>query len=527
MRSVERSFSKYAILQALCAAILIVLGFPPLGWWPATLAGYAWFLVGVFERKSQGLATVTWFGSVFFFTQLILFHWLSNAFHYFHDYRWVTATILALISIVLLTTFYLAAAVAWLSLRWLMRCERVEPSVLVAVPFFALMELLHTWWFVWAPYWSIAGSHKLLSSVYILGDVGWSLLFVTTAFVLARSWISYRSRARSISASVFSALSGLFFFAASGYSCGILAERSLRASFKATQAVAVVQHPPYSVEQAVDRTFLLDLSALKSAQQTLVDTLAQQYQRSGIKEQLWTVWGESSHDRLNIADAADLSLLHRWTNTLSGVQFVGLDIEAQPIALDQPTLKHNVMMMIRDNVEEYHLYRKTVLFPFAETVPGAGLFPWLARLFGEHLISAGSDSPILEHETGEVLFIRLICWEALVRSYVYEAVARAKATRPEASIVLVQTSNDLWFDSTLEVVLHSLAVRWRAATLGLPLIRASKTGGSEIVAPWGEIIARANLKGSEILLARLPVRRSVLGNKVIHAVGLENTLSVP
>jgi apolipoprotein N-acyltransferase len=74
----------------------------------------------------------------------------------------------------------------------------------------------------------------------------------------------------------------------------------------------------------------------------------------------------------------------------------------------------------------------------------------------------------------------LICYESL-----YPGFTPAGVGRPEW---IVNVSNDAWFGATSGPIQHLNLASYRAIETGLPVVRATPTGVSAIIDPWGRVI---------------------------------------
>jgi apolipoprotein N-acyltransferase len=131
-------------------------------------------------------------------------------------------------------------------------------------------------------------------------------------------------------------------------------------------------------------------------------------------------------------------------------------------------------------------YRKSLLFPLSEQVPGWLDFPALrAALPWTGRWTPGPGPRVVELHVrggGVVRFAPLICYEAIYTGYV------ARAARQGADVLLT-ISNDAWFADAAAPRLHLAAAALRSVETRLPQIRATNSGISALVLPSGEIVA--------------------------------------
>jgi apolipoprotein N-acyltransferase len=129
-------------------------------------------------------------------------------------------------------------------------------------------------------------------------------------------------------------------------------------------------------------------------------------------------------------------------------------------------------------------YRKRHLVPLGEYIP----LRFLASFFNRWIkipmsdIDVGDDSQPLLRAAGQPLGVS-ICFE--------DAFARdVRKDLPEATL-LVNVSNDAWFEDSHELYQHHEIARMRALESGRYMLRSTNTGISSIIGPHGEVVALA------------------------------------
>ncbi|MCW8831441.1 MAG: apolipoprotein N-acyltransferase [Gammaproteobacteria bacterium] len=127
-------------------------------------------------------------------------------------------------------------------------------------------------------------------------------------------------------------------------------------------------------------------------------------------------------------------------------------------------------------------YRKRHLVPLGEYVPLRSLIEFFNRFMKipmSDIASGDYDQPLLR-AAGQPLGVS-VCFE--------DAFARdVRKDLPEASL-LVNVSNDAWFDGSHEPFQHHAIARMRALESGRYMLRATNTGISSVIGPKGEEIA--------------------------------------
>ncbi len=122
---------------------------------------------------------------------------------------------------------------------------------------------------------------------------------------------------------------------------------------------------------------------------------------------------------------------------------------------------------------EVEFYRKNKPVPFGESVPGLDLLPasWRAKVPNIGNLDLGTDNPVMQ--LGEHRFKNLVCYEAVIPSYVREAA--------EGADFLVNITEDYWYGDTAHVSQHRSVFILRAVENRVPVVRVTNVGPSGIV----------------------------------------------
>jgi apolipoprotein N-acyltransferase len=131
-------------------------------------------------------------------------------------------------------------------------------------------------------------------------------------------------------------------------------------------------------------------------------------------------------------------------------------------------------------------YHKRVLMPFGEYTPLSETFPWLAEINNEAANFVAGSSPSLHTfptDSGPIQISTLICYEDVVQGLAVEA------TR-EGAEVLVNLTNDGWFQNSPALKQHHLIASFRAIENKRFHLRATNTGKTGVVNPLGITVAR-------------------------------------
>jgi apolipoprotein N-acyltransferase len=151
------------------------------------------------------------------------------------------------------------------------------------------------------------------------------------------------------------------------------------------------------------------------------------------------------------------------------------------------------------------IYDKHRLVPFGEFLPlgelmGAAGIRSLVHMPAD--FSAGpTPAPIDLPNAPRVQ--PLVCYESL-----YPGFTPAGRGRPEW---IVNVSNDAWFGATSGPLQHLNLASYRAIETGLPVVRATPTGVSAVIDPWGRVIDGQRLESGEsgVIDALLPAPAAV------------------
>jgi apolipoprotein N-acyltransferase len=128
-------------------------------------------------------------------------------------------------------------------------------------------------------------------------------------------------------------------------------------------------------------------------------------------------------------------------------------------------------------------YAKQHLVIFGEYIPLDDVYPWLRRLAPiEESFTAGSVQTVFRLDTSPRAFAVLICFEDTVA-----ALAR-RAVRAGARLLVNQT-NDAWFDPSWASRQHMLQCVFRCVENRVPAVRSTNTGITCYIDRTGRVIA--------------------------------------
>jgi apolipoprotein N-acyltransferase len=213
------------------------------------------------------------------------------------------------------------------------------------------------------------------------------------------------------------------------------------------------------------------------------------------------IWPEAA-----IPDAANRVLApQNWTavaitGALAPGQFLLAGLYREQGPYDRLSYYNSLMALRREGARLVllGLYDKHRLVPFGEYLPLEGL---LERLKLKALAARGDSfaagpEPAPISPAGLPRLQPLVCYESLFPSF-----ATGRGERPAW---IVNVSNDAWFGRTSGPLQHLNLASYRAIEEGLPLVRATPTGVSAMIDPYGRPRATLGMGQAGVLDAVLP-----------------------
>jgi len=159
---------------------------------------------------------------------------------------------------------------------------------------------------------------------------------------------------------------------------------------------------------------------------------------------------------------------------------------------DEQTRYHNSVFLIRDGTLQGR-YDKQALVPLAEQ-------PLLGRLGDSRVSYSPGDGPrVFDTRAGRIG--PFLCFEAMYPSLV-------SAFTAAGAEVLANLSNDAWFGAASPAALHLEMARMRAIESRRFLLRATSTGYSAIIDPYGRIAAKSGFGTAEVLSGSVRISRA-------------------
>ena len=168
----------------------------------------------------------------------------------------------------------------------------------------------------------------------------------------------------------------------------------------------------------------------------------------------------------------------------------GRGVDSQGVAgheLTDHELKDQVLqdqaLPDQSNNDDISVYHKRHLVPLGEYIPLRFLIEFFNRFVKIPMsdIASGADDQPLINVAGVPAGITICFEEAFSRDLIRDL--------PQAKI-LVNVSNDAWFEDSHEPHQHHTIARMRALETGRYMIRSTNTGITSIIGPHGEVIDR-------------------------------------
>ncbi len=128
-------------------------------------------------------------------------------------------------------------------------------------------------------------------------------------------------------------------------------------------------------------------------------------------------------------------------------------------------------------------YRKRLLVPFAEYLPGQPWLKWPCWIVDKSFHITAGEKPGYIYPKKDIKIAPIICWENLFSDFVRPLVQNG-------THILVQLTNDNHFGRSAAPRQHNIASQLRAVENRTPVIVASNTGPSVIFDAWGRAVAR-------------------------------------
>ncbi len=169
-----------------------------------------------------------------------------------------------------------------------------------------------------------------------------------------------------------------------------------------------------------------------------------------------------------------------------------ISILAGALSRDENKRLYNAAFLFDQDGEIKGIYRKVHLVPFGEYTPLVKYFPFLSRISvsGEDFTPGRTHKPLDLQDFGKLGI--LICYEGI-----FPGISRE--TVNNGANVLINLTNDAWYDKSSAPFQHFAFYIFRAVETGMYVLRCANTGISAIVDPRGRIVEKSSLFTEETL----------------------------
>ena len=474
---------RHPLLLSLLAGVLSAIGFAPINFWPATLAGLVLFLHLVRRARNMKQALLMgWLYGVGNFS--VGLNWLAHAFS-FQDAmpHWFGYGAVLLLASHMAVYSAITAGIAW---RW----GRGVAYVLLFASAWIFTEWLRATLltgFAWNPLGVVTISTPAAFWAPLFGTYGLSGMIVLAAgsiLLAVEHCFSRSAEARVRAFAVFSAwlctiaaaLCLPFAISLSGALNGIK-QSSSRPRVRVVQPNIPQQEKHDRAFSAVNFAKLARLTRLGDSSASLIF-----WPESAIPEYL----DEQPQIR------ARLSRLIRPGNILITGGLASVKDEA-----GSEIAARNSIFMIDSRAHVLGRYDKAHLVPFGEYLP---MRPMLSAIGLSRLVPGALDfwpgrGPVTFNLPGIGRMGAQICYEIIFSGNIVDP-----AHRPD---FIFNPSNDAWF-GRWGPPQHLAQARLRAIEEGIPIIRSTETGISAVIDADGRILYSLPLNSAGFIDARLP-----------------------
>lgn len=194
-----------------------------------------------------------------------------------------------------------------------------------------------------------------------------------------------------------------------------------------------------------------------------------------LQPDLW-IWPESAL-YYSLPDPFPISIATRASKLSNATILTGCSFE------EQPKFYNSAALFSPNSLSFSAIRHKRHLVPFGEYIPGDKLIPPLQKLVptGSSCTPGTNTTPFdLTIRGKSIRMAPLICYEDI---YPY----LARQNRRAGANLLVNLSNDNWFNNSIEPIQHYRQSAYRAIETGIPLVRACNGGVSALILPTGQV----------------------------------------
>jgi apolipoprotein N-acyltransferase len=357
--------------------------------------------------------------------------------------------------------------------------------------------------FVWSPAGLVSPWPALVQLADVIGERGVSVIFAVAAACLARA-ATFATLRRWREARTFTAAVATTFVVLAAY--GAVRMRSVARASEALPAIRIGL-----VDQAVP-----PLERWNAANHpAILHTLRALTSRVEAQGADLTIWPEAAYPYEVPHDARMAPRGRRAVlgGDVHGPLLIGLITLAPPVRLPSGGVEqnsYNSATLVTPDGALAPTSDKLELLWFGEMVPGGTYFPWLRRLFERSGGLVPGDAPRAQELAAPasgappVRMAVLNCYEDTLPSLGNKL---ARSLRPE---LLVNVTNDAWFEGTAEPELHARLGAMRAIELRTDVVRAVNLGVTSWVDAAGVVRAHYEAQAPGTLLVTPAVREPEL-----------------
>lgn len=166
------------------------------------------------------------------------------------------------------------------------------------------------------------------------------------------------------------------------------------------------------------------------------------------------------------------------------------------------TLYYNSAVFFDKNGNKITRYDKVHTVPFGEWTPFAEYIPYLRETINAIVggdLTPGKEFMVIPVEIKPNVIVNIapiICFEDLY-PYITKILKKKKAT------LLVNMTNDGWANSIRSQWQHLIGAMYRSIETGLPMVRATNTGRTALILPYGKIISTIDDFKKGIMIAKI------------------------
>lgn len=479
------------VLLSMALGALAALAFPPFNLWP--LLWFSFPALFLLVQSAQNLKQAFGFGWSFSFGLLVVcLHWIAGAlFVDIRSFWWALPFALAGLPACFALYYGVASAVAW---KW--GLHRSDSPFVLALCWF-LAEIARGHLFTGFP-WDILGyvwsdNLQMIQITSLIGVEGLTLL--TLFLVFAPALFALKAVRTSCAQIALLLLVALFL----GF--GVWGQARLAKAYDDAVPNVRVRLVQSSLDQA-----------MKWKPEKRIENFEKILQASfsdpGEKPITHYIWPETATAyRL----AAEPELRARIAERMEKGSILLTGVVRQSEGVDGMWNYYNSLIAMDNTGSVISGYDKYHLVPFGEYMPFRSVVPIRAISMMGSDFTAGEAIRTIRVPSFPPLS-PLVCYEAIFSGETAE-----KLDRPQ---LLVNVTNDAWYDGTMGPRQHFLISRMRAVEEGLPMIRVANKGISAVIDAWGRVWKELPAETSGFVDADLPVSPatrtlfSVIGNKI-------------